>query len=189
MQLRQLLHELTDRGYKRASVRVTFDESYINWSGGLNVRAEPGSLVPIDTLQSRVDRWRHKLWPWGRGQYSVVKRRDRREDSPLKDLPWLDENLEPPKLSYQSLMKTVWNSQSLINQLYGDVFMGWKHRTEEEIAWDEAVAWIAQKHAPEPPEESIVFDWQWPNPDVSQSPKPLGVGDLEEDWDYDDYDD
>ena len=87
--------------------------------------------------------------------------------------------------SFADVMKEVWSSQKLINQAYGYML---EYKSSEQIAWEDAVRWIAQKHAPAKPEEPVVFSWDWPSKKVSQSPQTLGFGDLEDDY-GDEWDD
>ena len=110
----------------------------------------------------------------------------------LSGLPALDENGVPYKAkasaTFTSVMKQVWDSQSLYTQLYFSDPAEYRRRTEEQreqLAWDQAVAWIAAKHAPEAPEPPLEMTWDWPSREVSQSPYLSRVGDLEYDLDDD----
>lgn len=135
---------------------------------------------------------RHARVPIVSGQHS-------RGSRPLDALPELDENLEPKFSKTLTWFNTILQREYLdmqkeLNRAISRQFL-WgtdpevRERMLERAAWEAAVQWIEQKHAPPAPEPAVVFDWNWPNPDVSQSPRPLGVGDLEKDWEDDDYDD
>lgn len=96
----------------------------------------------------------------------------------LDMLPQLDENLQSPPVSINSVLKDVWHSQKLINDFYGDA-MDWLHRDPEQEAWDDAVRWIAKRHTPPEPEKPIHIDWDWPDPAISSEER----YDRQAEWD------
>lgn len=92
-------------------------------------------------------------------------------------LPNIYEGSDKPTTAatFSSVMKDVWNSQTLLNQFYGDM-VNYYSRTPEQIAWQDAVAWIEQRKFPKP--DPVDAEWPWPSRDY--------VRDHEEDFDWDD---
>lgn len=110
------------------------------------------------------------------------------QPQPLDRLPALSADLKPsvppfvPALQrYTQIAKEVWKDLDLHYRPSAQRDPWGPHS----LAWDDAVQWIAAKHEPPKPEPPISISFEWPPRDVSQSPQPLGVGDLEEDLDED----
>lgn len=101
-------------------------------------------------------------------------------------LPDLDENLLtrwdklPPARRLIDTLKEVWNSDTMLRQLYGS---DWIEFDPEQAAWDDAVDWILAKHNPQPKVEPMVrFDWKWPDRSLPSEQRRWAFEDDDEEW-------